>query len=147
MANHRAEEVFLERKIIRYGKSRSHTVILLRPSALGEWLSHNTYIVEPGNAQRVDDGGKDPKRDRFVATQENALLCVLQLRVNLCAELMNVDRIVAKVDVLAFVDANPDAVLANVFDGFGLGVVDLAAGVQVGRCDTDDVVHIHDHYP
>src|SRR5256884_2321007 len=81
------------------------TVILLRPSALGEWLSHNTYIVDPGNAQRVDDGGKDPKRDRFVATQENALLCVLQLRVNLCAELMNVDRIVAKVDVLAFVDA------------------------------------------
>src|SRR5206468_8164258 len=94
MANHRAEEVFLERKIIRNGKSRGHTVILLRPSALGEWLSHNTYIVDPGNAQRVDDGGKDPKRDRFVATQENALLCVLQLRVNLCAELMNVDRIV-----------------------------------------------------
>src|SRR5438034_6928274 len=80
MANHRAEEVFLERKIIRNGKSRGHTVILLRPSALGEWLSHNTYIVDPGNAQRVDDGGKDPKRDRFVATQENALLCDLCLR-------------------------------------------------------------------
>src|SRR2546429_9497264 len=109
------------------------TVILLLPSALGEWLSHNTYIVDSGNAQRVDDGGKDPKLDRFVATQENALLCVLQLRVNLCSELMNVDRIVTKVDVLAFVDANQDAVLANVFDGFGLGDVDLDAGLQDGR--------------
>src|SRR6266705_45612 len=123
MANHRAEEVSLERKIIRNGKSRGHTVILLRPSALGEWLSHNTYIVDPGHAQRVDDGGKDPKRDRFVATQENALLCVLQLRVNLCAELMNVDRIVAKVDVLAVVDA----------------------GLQDGRCDHEDDEQNQDH--
>ena len=66
MKNDGAKQVSLEREIIRNGKSRSHTVILLCPPTLREWLSHDTYIVDPGNAQRVDDGGKNAERNGFI---------------------------------------------------------------------------------
>src|SRR5215472_18609363 len=98
MEKHRAKQVPLEGKIARNGESGGHISILLRPCALCQGLGDNTDVVDAGNAQSIDHGSKNAKGHLLVAAQEDALLCIFQLRFDLRSELVDVDRIIAEVD-------------------------------------------------
>jgi hypothetical protein len=58
--------------------------------------------------------------------------------VNPCAKLVNVDGVIAEVDALRLVYSDDKAILADIFDGVGLGDIDFDAGLQDGRGNHED---------
>jgi hypothetical protein len=68
--------------------------------------------------------------------------------VNFRPKLVNIDGIIAKVDPLPFIDAHDEAVLADIFDGFGFWDVDFDAGLEDGsgnhENDEQHENHVHE---
>src|SRR5207248_11035596 len=117
MEEQRAKNIFLKGEIVRNGESGGHTLILLRAGTLRERLGHDADVVDAGDAQCVDDRGKNSERNRLIAAQENTSLRILQLYMNFRAQLVNIDGVVAEVDALRLIDGDHEAILADGFYG------------------------------
>src|SRR2546421_12554972 len=105
---------------------------LLSARAGGDRLGDDADVIDARHAKRIDHGCKTAKRNGFIATEEDALLRVFQLRADLGAELVNVGGLIAEVDALGLVHGDDEALLIDFLDGASLGDVDLDARLENG---------------
>ena len=63
---------------------------------------------------------------------------MLELFADFVGEIVDVDRVVAEIDALGFVDGDDEALFGDFFDGVGFGDVDFDAGLQDGSGDHED---------
>jgi len=107
-------------------------------SAIVNWLGDDGDVGYAGLAKGIDDGGKSAKGNCFIAAEEDGVLRALELLFNFVGELMDVDRIVAEIDALIFVDSDDEALLCDFLDSVGFGDVDFDAGLEDGGGDHED---------
>src|SRR5690242_2755845 len=127
------------------GGMETKAAMLGSARAVGERLGDDADVIDAGNAKRVDDRSKNPKRDGFVATQKDAPLRAFQLLMNFGAKLMNTDGVVAKIDALRFVYGNDNPILVDIPYSFGLGNVDFDSRLEDRRGDHKDDEQYEDH--
>ena len=120
------------------GGLAASAVMLLSAGAVGDGLGDDADITDAGLAQSVDNAGEDPEGDFFVAAEEDGVLRLFELGLHFCAELMDVDGIVAEIDLLGFVDRDDQALLGDFFYRVGFGDVEFDAGLQDRRSDHED---------
>src|SRR5260370_22882924 len=112
----------------RIGDGGGHVV--LSGGAGGDGLGDDADVVDAGLAKGVDNCGEAAEGDGFVATEEDALLRVFQLRFDSGAELVNVDGLIAEIDALGFVDCDDQALLVYFLDRARLRDIDFDAGLE-----------------
>ena len=120
------------------GGLAASAVMLLSAGAVGNGLGDDADITDSGLAQSVDNAGEDAEGDFLVATEEDSVLRLFQLRFHFCAELMNVDGVVAEIDFLRFVDGDDQALLGDFLNRVRFGDVEFNAGLKDGRGDHED---------
>ena len=70
---------------------------------------------------------------KVIARSEDGVLRLLDLSFHFCAELVNVDGIVAEIHFLRFIDRDDEPLFGDFLDGMRLGDVELNAGLKDGR--------------
>ena len=119
--------------------------MLLSAGAVGDGLGDDADITDAGLTQSIDNAGEDAEGDFFVAAEEDSVLRLFELGFHFCAELVNVDGIVAEINLLRFVDRNDQALFGDFFYRVSFGDVEFDAGLQDRRGDhEDDQEHEHD---
>src|ERR1700733_13364187 len=111
-----------------------------------EGLGHDANILDAGLAHRVYNDGECAERNRFVATEVDSVsLRIVHLGVDLVAQFVDVDGVIADIDALRAVDRNYDARFGNFPDGLGLRHVHFDARLQDRRGDHENYEkHEHD---
>ncbi len=90
--------------------------MLVGARAVGDRLRDDADVVYAGQAERVHDGGKAAKGNRFIAAEEHAFLLVLQLIADSGAELMNIDGLIAEINALSLINGDDEALLVDFLD-------------------------------
>src|SRR5712664_547921 len=128
----------LRSSVVGNGGLAASAFILLRAGAVGDGLGDDADVTDAGLAKSIDNAGENAEGDFLVATEEDGVLRFFQLRFHFCAELMNVDGVVAEIDFLRFVDRDDQALLGDFLNGMRFGDVEFNAGLQDGSGDHED---------
>src|SRR6266404_4534168 len=120
------------------GGLATSTLILFGARPVGDGLGDDADITDAGLAQSVYHAGEDAEGDFFVAAEEYGFLRFFELRVNFGAKLVNVDGVVAEVNLLGFVDRYDETLFGDFLDGVRFGNVELDARLQDGCGDHED---------
>ena len=132
----RIGEEFSEAVIVRVGDSGGHHQRVRARSVMG---SVTMLMLAMPDCLRVSiTDGENAEGNGFVAAEEDAFIGLLELRVDLGAEVVDVDGIVAEIDQLLFVDADDHFLFVDFLDALGLRDVELDAGLQDRRGDHED---------
>src|SRR5437588_11898329 len=110
------EKVFPKREVVRDGESGCHSLILLRARTLRQRLSNNADVVDAGDAERVDDRGKNAEGNGFVASQEDTWTEDLQWGVNFREERRKIDEIIGEIDEVGVFKDDNDTKQWNIFE-------------------------------
>jgi len=105
---------------------------------VSERLGNDADIGDAGTAELVDHGGEDAEGNGLVGSQINGVVRMLLLLFDARGKVADVDRIIADVDELVFVNGDNNLLFDDGLDGFRLGDVDLNAGLEDGSGDHKD---------
>ena len=96
-------------------------------------------LVMPDRFDRVHDGGEGAEGHIFIGADEDGLaLRVADFLSDPGGDFVDVDRVIAEKHPLLFVDADHQAFFGDLFDGPGLGDIELYAGLQHRGSDHKD---------
>src|ERR1017187_7259859 len=96
-----------------------------------ERLGNDAHVGDAGLLDGVHDGGEGAEGNILIGADEDALaLGIANFGVQAGGDFVDVDRIVAQKDALVLVDGDDQALFGDLLDGFGLGHIDLDAGLK-----------------
>jgi hypothetical protein len=122
---------------------RSHAWSLAIP--VGDGLGDDADVGDAGLAEGVDDGAESAEGNGFIGAEVDGVVGVLGLLSDFVGELVNINRIVAEIDALVFVDGDDELLFGDFLDGVGFGNVDFNAGLEDGSGDHKDDKEDEDH--
>src|SRR5215467_4173769 len=102
-------------------------------------LGDNADVGDTGLLDRVHHGGKSAKRNVFVGADENRLVArIADALLQSGSDLVDVDWVVAEIDLLRFVDADDQALFSNFLHRARVGHVDFDARLKDRSRDHED---------
>src|ERR1700730_10414623 len=109
-------------------------------------LRNYAHVADARLFDGVHHGGEGAKRNIFVGAQiDRLVLRIANLLLQTRSDLVYVDGIVAKKNLLRFVDTDYKALFSNLFDGARVGHGDFDSGLQYRRGNHKNNKQHEDH--
>lgn len=106
--------------------------------AVGDRFGDDADVGDAGDAELVDHGGKGAEGNGFVSAEEDSVAGALELLFDSTGQLVDVDRVVAEINTLIFVDSDDETLLGDFLDGVSFWDIDFDAGLKDGSGDHED---------